>query len=135
FETTRDFASDAETVTRTLDTKERVDGLSGGRKSSPGENALVLSLEAYRAAAVIRAGELQTESDAGIKALAERLAAVVGSAGDESAAAACTALRTFASKDIGSPQSTTTPFAIARREREEAERAMESASAAFHSLK
>jgi exonuclease SbcC len=135
FETTRDFASDAETVTRTLDTKERVDGLSGGRKASPGHNALSLSLEAYRAAAVIRAGELQTDGDPGIKALAERLAAVVGSAGDEGADAASAALRIFASKDIGSPQSTTTPFAIARREREAAERAREQASAAFHSLK
>lgn len=121
FETTRDFADDVRTVTRALDTKEQVDAWTGGRKASPGQLALNLSLDAYRAAAVVGPGELQSKEDADFGALGERLAAVVGSAGDEGADSAILALTNFATRDIGSEVSRTTPFAIARADREQAE--------------
>ena len=135
FETTRDFASDVKTVTRAIDTKEQVDAWSGGRKASPGQSILNVSLETYRAAAFIGPGELQSKEDADFGALGERLAAVVGSAGDEGADAASLALATFATKDIGSEASRTTRFAAARAAREQAEQDLEKASARFHSLK
>jgi hypothetical protein len=135
FETTRDFADDVRTVTRALDTKEQVDAWGGGRKASPGQAILNLSLEAYRAAAVIGPGELQSKDDADFGALGERLAAVVGAAGDEGADAAALALTNFATKDIGSDASRRTRFAMARAEREQAEHELEQASAQFHTLK
>jgi len=135
FETTRDFAGDVKTVTRAIDTKEQVDPWSGGRKASPGQSILNLSLETYRAAAFIGPGELQVKEDADFGALGERLAAVVGSAGDEGADAASLALAAFATKDIGGEASRTTRFAAARAEREKAEHDLEKASARFHSLK
>jgi hypothetical protein len=135
FETTRDFADDVRTVTRKLDTKEPVDGWSGGRKASPGQSILNLSLEAYRAAAVIGPGELQSKEDADFGALGERLAAVVGAAGDEGADAAALALSNFATKDIGGDASRRTRFATVRTEREQAEREVEHASGQFFDLK
>jgi hypothetical protein len=134
FETTRDFADDVRTVTRAQDTKEQIDAWSGGRKASPGQAVLNLSLEAYRAAAVIGPGELQSKEDADFGALGERLAAVVGAAGDEGADAAALALYNFATKDIGSDASRRTRFATARAEREQTEREVEQASARFHEL-
>jgi DNA repair exonuclease SbcCD ATPase subunit len=121
FETTRDFADDVKTVTRTLDTREQVDAWSGSRKVSPGQLTLNLSLDAYRAASVVGPGELQSKEDADFGALGERLAAVVGSAGDEGADSAILALTNFATKDIGSEASRTTAFASARADREQAE--------------
>ena len=135
FETIRDFAGDVKTVTRAIDTMEQVDVWSGGRKASPGQSILNLSLETYRAAAFIGPGELRTKEDADFGALGERLAAVVGSAGDEGADAASLALANFANKDIGSDASRTTRFAAARTAREQAEQDLEKASARFHSLK
>jgi hypothetical protein len=135
FETTRDFADDVRTVTRALDTKEQIDAWTGSRKASPGQSVLNLSLEAYRAAAVIGPGELQSKEDADFGALGERLAAVVGAAGDEGADAAALALTNFATKDIGSDASRRTRFATARAERESAEHELEQASARFHKLK
>jgi exonuclease SbcC len=135
FETTRDFADDVRTVTRALDTKEQIDAWSGSRKASPGQSVFNLSLEAYRAAAVIGPGELQSKEDADFGALGERLAAVVGAAGDEGADAASLSLTNFATKDIGSDASRRTRFATARTERESAEHELEQASARFHKLK
>ncbi|HEY7979921.1 MAG TPA: hypothetical protein VID19_00435, partial [Candidatus Eremiobacteraceae bacterium] len=135
FETTRDFADDVRTVTRALDTKKQVDAWSGARKASPAQAVLNLSLEAYRAAAVIGPGELQSKEDADFGALGERLAAVVGAAGDEGADAASLALNNFATKEIGSDASRRTRFATARAEREQAEHELELASARFHTLK
>jgi len=135
FETTRDFAGDVKTVTRAVDTMEQIDAWSGGRKASPGQSILNLSLETYRAAAFIGPGELLSKEDADFGALGERLAAVVGSAGDEGADAASLALANFATKDIGSEASRTTRFAAARAARVQAEQDLEKASARFHSLK
>jgi len=135
FETTRDFADDVKTVTRTLDTKEQVDAWSGGRKVSPGQLALSLSLDAYRAAAVVGPGELQSKEDADFGALGERLTAVVGSGGDEGADSAILALSNFATKDIGSEASRTTPFAAARSDREQAELDWKRANERSHELK
>jgi len=135
FETTRDFADDVRAITRTLDTQEQVDEWGGSRKDGPGSSALALSLEAYTAAAVIRAGELRHDDPDGFASLSERLMSVVGAAGEEGADAAVAALQRFANVDIGSPQSRTTPFARARSAREKAEREREEASKAFHGLR
>jgi hypothetical protein len=135
FETTRDFADDVGATTRTLDTQEQVDEWGGNRKDGPGSSALSLSLEAYTAAAVIRAGELRHDDPDGFASLSERLMSVVGAAGEEGADAAVAALQRFANIDIGSPQSRTTPFARARGAREKAEREREDASKTFHGLR
>jgi energy-coupling factor transporter ATP-binding protein EcfA2 len=135
FETTRDFADDVKTVTRALDTKEQIDAWGGGRKASPGQLVLNLSLEAYRAAAFIGPGELQSKDDADFGAVGERLAAVVGSAGDEGADAAMLALNNFATKDIGSEASRKTRFGTARADREQAELEWKQANERFRELK
>ncbi len=135
FETTREFGDDASTTTRTLDTQEIVDQWSGGRKASPGLEVMSLSLEAYCAAAVIRAGEFRHDDRDGFKSLSERLMSVVGAAGQEGADAAIEALQKFAAVDVGSPISRTTPYALARLDREKAEREREEASKIFHGLR
>ncbi len=135
FETTRDFADDVRAITRTLDTQEQVDEWGGSRKDGPGSSALALSLEAYTAAAVIRAGELRHDDPDGFASLSERLMSVVGAAGEEGADAAVLALQRFANVEIGSQQSRTTPFARARSAREKAEHEREDASKIFHGLR
>lgn len=104
YEVTRNFAKpDVPTETVEADTRRPVAELSGNKSTSPGETALGLTLEVYKAAALVRAGDFAegAEKDNTARALSDRLAAVVASAGDASAADAVARLQKVG-RDIGS---------------------------------
>lgn len=119
FEVTRDFAR-ADVPTETVDalTHRPVPSLSGNKSAAPGDAALGMPYELYRAAAVLSAQEDGIDEDAS-HALAERLAKIIGSAGDESAAGAVEHLREVRER-IGLTGAAT-PLGKASREADDAE--------------
>jgi len=122
-ETRRDFGrSDVKTDTWERDTMRPVPDLTGTRRTSPGEELLRLSKEAYEAAAVMRAGEFTEKTDRkAYELLAERIAALVGSAGDAGAQAALDRLETFA-RELGSERAPARPVRQAQEKTESARR-------------
>ena len=90
FEIFRDFSkADVPTQTVEADTRRLVPHLSGNKSASPGASAFGISLDVYRAAALVEAGDFTSDTDDPTKReLADRLAALVGSGGDASAAEA-----------------------------------------------
>jgi uncharacterized protein YhaN len=127
YETRRDFSqSNVPTETFERDVMRRLPELSGSRKTSPGEALLHLSKEAFEAAAVMRAGEFATDrSDAkSYHALAERIAELVGAAGEAGAQEAIDRLKTFADT-LGSDRAPTRPVNAARAQSEAARAALD----------
>jgi energy-coupling factor transporter ATP-binding protein EcfA2 len=123
FEVERDFGkADVPTKTFEADTRRPVAALSGNKSASPGESALSISLDVYRAAAVVLAGDFNLGTNGATGALADRLAAVVGAAGEASAAKAIERLKK-AHADIGS-SGPNTPLGKATRDADEAEAAL-----------
>jgi energy-coupling factor transporter ATP-binding protein EcfA2 len=119
----RDFAKpDVPTETFEADTRRPVPALSGNKSASPGEEALSLSLEVYKAAAVVSAGDFAETPNGANHALADRLAAIIGAAGEASAAQAIERLKE-AYTDIGL-SGANTPLGAATREAEQAETAL-----------
>lgn len=120
FEVERDFAkADVPTRTFEADTRRPVAALSGNKTTSPGEVALGVSRDVYRAAAVVRAGDFAEGTNGATDALADRLAAVVGAAGEASAAKAVERLKK-AHADVGS-SGPNTPLGKATRDADEAQ--------------
>jgi len=122
-ETQREF--DDEVHTKTYERARRVDihEYSGSRKASPGQEFLKLSLPAFEAAAVIRATEFAQDVEADGRAqLAERLASLVGAAGDAGAADAAARLKKFIAELGGAPHAPKTLITQARADKDEAER-------------
>ena len=121
FEVARDFVRpDVPTLVVEADTRRPV--TVGNKSTSPGEDALAISLAVYRSAAVMTAGDLVADKNDSADALADRLAAVIGSAGQQKAADAIERLKK-AYGEIGlSGQNT--PLGKASRDAEEAERAL-----------
>ena len=119
FEVTRDFAR-ADVPTETVDavTRRPVATLTGNKLASPGEEALQIPLDVYRSAAVLSAGDIGVDETAS-HVLAERLAEIIGSAGDASAAEAIDRLQE-ARNSIGLTGANT-PLGKATREADEAE--------------
>jgi len=119
FEVTRDFAR-ADVPTETVDavTRRMMPALSGNKSAAPGQEALQIPLEVYRSAAVLSAGDIGVDEEAS-QALAERLAEIIGSAGDASAAEAVERLQE-ARNSIGLTGANT-PLGKALREADEAE--------------
>jgi exonuclease SbcC len=109
-ETRRDFSrSNVPTQTVERDLLRPLPELTGTRQTSPGTDLLHLSKEAYEAAAVMGAGALSDEVDKrAYEMLAERIAALVGSAGDAGAQAALDRLEVFA-KELGSERAPARP--------------------------
>lgn len=110
-ETHRDFSrSNVPTQTVERDLLRPVPELTGTRQTSPGTDLLHLSKEAYEAAAVMHAGEFSDRVDhkRAYEMLAERIAALVGSAGDAGAQVALDRLDAFA-KELGSERAPTRP--------------------------
>jgi DNA repair protein SbcC/Rad50 len=124
FEVTRDFARpDVPTETVEADTRRRVQAFSGNKSASPGGAAFGISLDVYRKAAVMRAGDLgDSGNDGAARELSERLAAIVGSAGDASAADAVERLKKFYS-EIGA-RGPNTPLGNAAGEADKANEAL-----------
>jgi len=117
-ETRRDFSRpDVPTQTNEHKVMRPIADLTGTRKASPGAALLNLSLEAYEAAGVMRAGDFTHRPDArdakAQQALAERIAALVGSAGDAGANAAMERLDVFA-RELGSERASSKPLSVAR---------------------
>lgn len=85
FEVTRDFAR-ADVPTETVDavTRRPQPALTGNKLASPGADALEISIDVFRAAAVLSADETAVPEPAS-HALGERLAEIIGSAGAASA--------------------------------------------------
>ncbi len=122
FEVKRDFVRpDVPTLIVDADTQRPV--VVGNKSTSPGEDALHVSMAVYRSAAVMTAGDDGDAPDDVINAKADRLAKVVGSAGDASAAEAIERLRR-AYTEIGM-SGPNTPLGKATREAEEADRALQ----------
>jgi len=119
FEVTRDFAR-ADVPTETVDavTRRPVTTLTGNKSASPGEETLQIPLDVYRSAAVLIAGDIGVDESAS-HVLAERLAEIIGSAGDASAAEAIDRLQD-ARNSIGLTGANT-PLGKATREADEAE--------------
>lgn len=119
FEVSRDFAR-AEVPTETVDavTRRSMPTLCGNKSASPGEEALQIPLEVYRSAAVLSASDIGVDESAS-QALAERLAEIIGSAGDASAAEAIDRLQE-ARNSIGLTGANT-PLGKASREADDAE--------------
>lgn len=127
YETRRDFSqSNVPTETFERDVMRRLPELSGSRKTSPGEALLHLSKEAFEAAAVMRAGEFATGRSDGksYHALAERIAELVGAAGEAGAQEAIDRLKTFA-ETLGSDRAPTRPVNAARAQSEAAREALD----------
>jgi uncharacterized protein YhaN len=121
FEVTRDFAR-AEVPTQTVEvlTRRPVADWSGNRTASPGDEIFGFSLDVYRAAAVVTAGDLaDTLDERAARSLADKLAAAVGSAGDASAADAIERLQRFY-REIG-VSGPNTPMGKAASEAQRAE--------------
>ncbi len=139
-ETWRDFAK-SEVPTKTVDfsTKREAREYSGTRETSPGSMHLKLSLAAFEAAAVIRAAEFAqaTDDDArkAHKLLAERIAALVGAAGDASAAAAIERLKQFISNIGGAPNATRSLLTGARARLQTASGTLDEYTAAFEAAR
>jgi len=119
FEVTRDFAR-ADVPTETVDaiTRRPISTLTGNKSASPGEETLQIPLGVYRSAAVLSAGDIGVDETAS-HVLAERLAEIIGSAGDASAAEAIDRLED-ARNSIGLTGANT-PLGKASREADEAE--------------
>jgi DNA repair protein SbcC/Rad50 len=115
FETHRDFStSEVKTTTFERPVMRPVRELTGTRKVSPGTHFFALSLEAFEAAALMRAGDFAEQGDGTTpEALKERIAALVGSAGDSGSAEAITRLDDFV-RDLGSERAPTKPIIVAR---------------------
>ncbi|HXM18839.1 MAG TPA: AAA family ATPase [Candidatus Tumulicola sp.] len=134
-ETWRDFAK-SEVPTNTCDhqTKRPLREYSGTRETSPGSSLFKLSLAAFESAAVIRAAEFaeKTDDDArkAHKLLAERIAALVGAAGDSSAAATIEALKQFLTSIGGAPNATKSLLTGARARLQTARAALDEYQAA-----
>ncbi len=126
YETRRDFSqSNVPTETFERDVMRRVPELSGTRKTSPGSELLHLSLEAYEAAAVMRAGEFaQKQDDKAYKTLAERIAELVGAAGEAGAQDATDRLDAFL-KELGSERAPKRLVTLAHAKTETARTALE----------
>jgi hypothetical protein len=123
FEVARDFAkADVPTETVEFDSRRPVAALSGNKSTSPGESVFQFSLDVYRRAAVVSAGDFAEGSNGAVHALAERLAAIIGSAGDASAKEAIERLKR-ANSEIGL-SGANTPLGKAVREADEAEKAL-----------
>ena len=117
-ETRRDFSRpDVPTQTNEYKVMRPVADLTGARKASPGATLLHLSLEAYEAAGVMRSGDFARRPDAkdakAHQALAERISALVGSAGDAGANAAIERLDLYA-RELGSERASSKPLSVAR---------------------
>jgi len=127
YETHRDFSrSNVPTQTVEGDILRPVAELTGTRQTSPGMELLHLSKEAYEAAAVMRAGEFSDKVDhkRAYEMLAERIAALVGSAGDAGAQAALERLDAFA-REMGSERAPSRPVRQAQDKTEAARKALE----------
>ena len=136
-ETWRDFArGDVPTKTVRSDVQRPLPQYSGNHKTAPGRDITGLSLEAFQAAAVIRASDFTNGTNgAGYPALAERLAEIVGSAGKQSAAAALQRLREF-KRDIGGrPNAIKSRLTQAVKESEQAKEALDKYNADFTRLR
>jgi DNA polymerase III delta prime subunit len=125
-ETHRDFSrSNVPTQTVERDLRRPVPELSGTRGTSPGMELLHISKEAYEAAAVMGAGALSDEVDKrAYEMLAERIAALVGSAGDAGAQAALDRLDAFA-KELGSERAPARPVRQAQDKTASARKALD----------
>lgn len=117
FEVTRDFAR-ADVPTEVVDARTHRRVTSGNKSTAPGEDVLKLPLNVYRAAAVLRAGELAVDGGAS-QELAERLAEIIGSAGEASAVEAMEHLKE--ARDRIGLKAANSPLAKATREADEAE--------------
>lgn len=127
YETRRDFGrSNVPTHTAERDSMRPVAELTGTRQTSPGAELLHLSKEAYEAAAVMRAGEFNDKVDhkKAYEMLAERISALVGSAGEAGAQAALDRLEVFA-RDLGSERAPARPVRQAQDKTEGARRALD----------
>ncbi|MBC5826512.1 MAG: AAA family ATPase [Candidatus Eremiobacteraeota bacterium] len=135
-ETTRDFGrEDVPTTTAQRDTGRPIPEYSGSRKTSPGEGYIGLSMAAFEAAAVVRASDFANASNGkGYEILAERLAALVGSAGETSAAAAIGRLKDFLREIGGRPIAKNSLLTQAGEEWEKAHDALETYSAEHRDL-
>ncbi|MBV8170956.1 MAG: AAA family ATPase [Candidatus Eremiobacteraeota bacterium] len=125
-ETRRDFGQNhVPTETYERPVMRKIDELSGSRKASPGAELLHLSMEAFAAAAVMRAGEFAGGTDAkSYQALAERIAELVGAAGEAGAQQAIDRLNDFIARDLGSDRAPKKPLSLARAETEAARAAL-----------
>jgi DNA repair protein SbcC/Rad50 len=126
-ETRRDFGrSNVPTQTVERDILRPVPDLTGTRQTSPGSDLLHLSKEAYEAAAVMHAGEFSDKVDhkRAYEMLAERIAALVGSAGDAGAQAALDRLDVF-TRELGSERAPARPVRQAQDKTEAARKALE----------
>jgi len=125
-ETRRDFSqSNVPTETFEKDVMRRVPELSGTRKTSPGFELLHLSMEAFEAAAVMRAGEFAAkQDDKAYKTLAERIAELVGAAGEAGAQDATDRLDAFL-KELGSERASKRLVTLAHAKTESARAALE----------
>ncbi|MBV8282632.1 MAG: AAA family ATPase [Candidatus Eremiobacteraeota bacterium] len=125
-ETQRDFSQDnvpTETVERPL--MRRVPELSGTKRASPGWELLHLSLETFEAAAVMRAGEFTGRADGkSYQLLAERIAELVGAAGEAGAQDAVDRLDDFV-KELGTDRATKRPLSVAHAQTDAARAALE----------
>lgn len=117
----RDFGRQ-EVPTMVVDASTHRTLSTGNKSTAPGEDALHISMDAYRAAAVVTAGDFVAETNGAVQPLAERLAEVVGSAGDASAAEAIERLKA-AHAAIGSTGAAT-PLGRAKREADDADAAL-----------
>jgi len=123
FEVVRDFARpDVPTETVEADTRRPVRELTGNRSASPGQLVLGMSLDVYRAAAVISADPPARDEEDAKRTLADHLAKIVASAGDESAAGAVERLKELSGK-IGE-RGAGTPLGKARIDFERADEAL-----------
>jgi exonuclease SbcC len=127
YETRRDFSrSNVPTTTVERDVMRPVPELSGTRQTSPGSYLLHLSKDAYEAAAVMRAGEFSDNADhkRAYEVLAERISALVGSAGDAGAQSALDRLEAFA-RELGSERAPARPVRQAQDKSQAARKALD----------
>jgi DNA repair exonuclease SbcCD ATPase subunit len=119
FEVTRDFAR-ADVPTETVDavTRRPLPALTGNKVASPGADALAISIDVYRAAAVLSADDAEMPESAS-HALGERLAEIIGSAGAASAAQAMDHLKE--ARDSVGLRGANSQLGKATREADEAE--------------
>ena len=124
-ETRRDFGQNhVPTETYERDVMRKVDELSGSRKTAPGAELLHLSMEAFAAAAVMRAGDFTGGTDTkSYQALAERIAELVGAAGEAGAQQAIDRLDGFV-RELGSERAQKRPLSLARADTEAARAAL-----------
>lgn len=134
FETWRDFSrEDVPTQTRDRATGRDIEDLSGSRRASPGATLFGLSLPAFEAAAVIRAAEFAESPDSGrasatasaVQKLSERLAELVGAAGDAGAVEALKRLDDFISRLGGAQRATSTDITRAHAQSAAARQALD----------